>query len=208
MRYLRKATNQVVTVGPAIASSNGFSLVTGLTMSDERITFAVDSGSTTAPTLALNNITGSSDSSNAIDYVSSAAGLLGLRLDSTNTNYTGRAFLTITNSTHCPIFHEFTILDANVYDSFVLQTDRLQVESAEIGSSAMSTLVGYLYGSTVESTFTFRESMQLQNAAAAAKISGSSGSTTILRDLADTLNRVTAVTDTNGNRETVTYNFS
>jgi hypothetical protein len=60
----------------------------------------------------------------------------------------------------------------------------------------------------VESTVSLRQSLRGINGVLLGKASGSSGSTTIFRDLADSKNRVTAVTDTDGNRTTVTVNWS
>lgn len=59
----------------------------------------------------------------------------------------------------------------------------------------------------VEGTVTVKQSLQLSNAAAAAKLSGAATSTTTLRDLADTKDRIVATTDADGNRTAVTRNL-
>jgi hypothetical protein len=81
----------------------------------------VQSQTTAAATLALNNQAGStSDSSNTLDYLSSAVGLLRLRLTATDVSTQGSAMLIITNTTaHVPIFHEFVVLEESRYDALV-----------------------------------------------------------------------------------------
>jgi hypothetical protein len=58
------------------------------------------------------------------------AGFYDLELAAANVNYLGRAMLAITDAAvHCPVFHEFMILPANVYDSLVLGAEFLGVDA-------------------------------------------------------------------------------
>ena len=56
----------------------------------------------------------------------------------------------------------------------------------------------------VDGTTTMAESMRIQNAVLAGKVSGAGTGTEIFRDLADTKNRVTSTVDNDGNRSSVT----
>jgi hypothetical protein len=129
MRYLKSNTATIVTVGPFLDKTDGVTLETALTITNERISFTVDLNDGSAPTLVLDNVTGAtSGTSNDLNYITgNDAALMQLELSASNTNYVGRAFLTITDAAnHAPVFHEFTILPANVYDS-LLGTDLLDV---------------------------------------------------------------------------------
>jgi len=139
MRYLRKNTAVIVTVGPFFDATDGVTIETGLTITNERITLVVDGDAGSAPTLVLDNITGATSSTdNDLNYITNNdAGLMQLELSAANTNYSGRAFLTITDAAnHVPVFHEFTILPEAVYDSLILGTDLLGVDAQEISSDA------------------------------------------------------------------------
>ena len=58
MRYLRTNTATIVTVGPFYDKTDGVTIETGLTITNERISFVVDLNDGSAPTLVLDNITG------------------------------------------------------------------------------------------------------------------------------------------------------
>ena len=141
MRYLRQNTATIVTVGPFIDVA-GLVLETALTITNERISFTVDLNNGSAPTLVLDNVTGAtSGTSNDLNYITNCdAGLMQLELAAANVNYLGRAFLVITDAAnHCPVFHEFTILPAMVYDSLIAGTDVLQADMTQILGTAVST---------------------------------------------------------------------
>jgi hypothetical protein len=135
MRFLRQNTATIVTVGPFYDKTDGVTIETGLTITNEKISATVDLNDGSAPTLVLDNVTGAtSGTSNDLNYITNCdAGLMQLELAAANVNYVGRFFLTITDAAnHVPVFHEFTILPANVYDSFILGTDYLQTHAVEI----------------------------------------------------------------------------
>jgi hypothetical protein len=56
----------------------------------------------------------------------------------------------------------------------------------------------------VDGTTTFEQGQRLQNSAAAGKVSGAATTTVVIRDLADTKDRITATVDADGNRTAVT----
>jgi hypothetical protein len=141
MRFLRRNTAVIVTVGPFFDKTDGVVLETGLTISNERISFTVDSDAGSAPTLVLDNVTGATTgTSNDLNYITNCdAALMQLELSAANTDYVGRAFLTITDAAnHVPVFHEFMILPQLVYDSLVAGTDALQVDTIQVGGTTQT----------------------------------------------------------------------
>jgi hypothetical protein len=141
MRFLKTNSATIVTVGPFYDKTDGVTIETALTITNERISFTVDANDGSAPTLVLDNVTGAtSGTSNDLNYITNNdAGLMQLELSAANTNYLGRAFLTITDAAnHCPVFHEFTILPALVYDSIIAGTDNLQVDTIQVGGTSQT----------------------------------------------------------------------
>src|SRR3990170_197622 len=135
MRYLRKNTAVIVTVGPFYDKTDGVTIEGSLTITNERITLVADTDDGAAPTLVLDNVTGATSATdNDLNYITNNdAGLMQLELSAANTNRNGRLILTITDAAnHVPVFHEFMILDGAVYDSLVLGTDKLAVDAHEI----------------------------------------------------------------------------
>jgi hypothetical protein len=139
MRFLRRGTAVNLTVGPAYDKTDGVTPETDLTFADERITFAIQSQSTAAAVLPLNNQAGStSDSTHTLDYLSSAVGLLRLRLTSSDVSTQGSAMLIITNTTsHVPIFHEFVVLEETRYDALVAASTTFAANVASFGATPL-----------------------------------------------------------------------
>jgi hypothetical protein len=139
MRFLRRGTAVNLTVGPAYDKTDGVTPETDLNFVDEKITFAYQRHTTSAATLPLNNQAGStSDSSNTLDYLSSAVGLLRLRLTATDISTQGSAMLIITNTTaHVPIFHEFVVLEESRYDALVEASTGLSAHVASFGATPL-----------------------------------------------------------------------
>lgn len=142
MRYLKTNTATIVTVGPFYDKTDGVTIETALTITNERITFVVDNNDGSAPTLVLDNVTGAaSGTSNDLNYITNCdAGLMQLELAAANVNYLGRAFLTVTDAAnHVPVFHEFMILPAMVFDSLIAGTDVMDASMTQILGTAVST---------------------------------------------------------------------
>jgi hypothetical protein len=140
MRYLKQNTATRITVGPFLDVTDGVTPETGLTATNEHCTLVIDNAG--VPTLILDaNLTASEGTNDFVHVTNDDAGMYDLELTAAQTNYVGRAILSINYVTdHCPVFHEFTILPANVYDS-MLGADYLQVDMIEIeGSDATDSL--------------------------------------------------------------------
>jgi hypothetical protein len=136
MRFLRQNTAIRVTVGPFIDKTDGITPETGLTATNEHLTLMVDDGN--VPTLVLDaNATASGGNNDMVHVTNDDAGFYDLELTAAQLNYVGRAMLSINYVTdHCPVFHEFMIIPANVYDSIVLGTDALDVSTIQLSGTA------------------------------------------------------------------------
>jgi hypothetical protein len=75
-------------------------------------------------------------------------------------------------------------------------------------ATALAAEVDAVWDEQVDGTTTARQSMRLQNATLAGKASGLGTTTAVYRDLADTLDRISATVDADGNRTAVTRNVT
>ncbi|MGH7186130.1 MAG: hypothetical protein ACREIB_07640, partial [Pseudomonadota bacterium] len=142
MRFLRTNTAVIVTVGPFYDKTDGVTIETALTISNERITLTADTDAGSAPTNILDNVTGAtSGTANDLNYITgNDAGMMQLELAAADVNRLGRMFLSITDAAnHVPVFHEFMVLPAVIYDWFILGTDLADVSVTQILGSAVST---------------------------------------------------------------------
>ena len=123
MRYLRTNTDVIVTVGPFYDKTDGVTIETALTITNERITLTADTDDGSAPTNILDNVTGAtSGTANDLNYITgNDAGMMQLELAAANVNRLGRMTLSITDAAnHLPVVHEFMVLPAVVYDAMIL----------------------------------------------------------------------------------------
>lgn len=81
------------------------------------------------------------------------------------------------------------------------------IGASELATDAVTEIVNALLAGIIEGTVTLKQSLQIQNALAASKLSGAGTATEILRDLADTKARVTYTVDASGNRTGVIISF-
>jgi anti-sigma28 factor (negative regulator of flagellin synthesis) len=139
MRFLRQNTAVLVTVGPFYDKTDGVTIETALTITNERITLTADTDDNSAPTNVLDNVTGAtSGTSNDLNYITgNDAGMMQLELSAANTNRVGRCLLSITDSAnHVPVFHEFFILPQAIYDWLVGVVTPLPANVTHFGGSA------------------------------------------------------------------------
>jgi hypothetical protein len=137
MRYLKQNTATRVTVGPFLDVSDAKTPEVALTATNEKLTFVVDDAG--VPTLVIDaTATASAGNNDFVHITNDDAGYYDLELTAAQTNYVGRAVLSINYVTdHLPVFHEFMIVPANVYDSF-FGTDVLYVDVQEINSAEVT----------------------------------------------------------------------
>lgn len=137
MRFLRTNTAVRVTVGPFLDKTTGVDPETTLTVTNCKLTLMVDDAN--VPTLVLDtNPTASGGANDMVHVTGDDAGFYDLELAAANVNYVGRAMLALTDAAnHCPVFHEFMILPAKIYDSLVLGTDNLEADVVQwLGTAA------------------------------------------------------------------------
>lgn len=119
MRFLRSNTAVIVTVGPFYDKTDGVTIETSLTITNERITLTADTDAGSAPTNILDNVTGATaGTANDLNYITgNDAGMMQLELAAADVNRVGRMFLSITDAAnHVPVFHEFFVLPQAIYD--------------------------------------------------------------------------------------------
>jgi len=138
MRYLKQNTATIVTIGPFYDKTDGVTLEDAIAEgADEKITFVVDANDGGAPTVVLDMVATNASANNDVTDLGTS-GYYGLELTAANTNYVGRAVLQISNAAvHLPVFHEFMILPANVFDAMI-GTDVLYVDVQEINSAEVT----------------------------------------------------------------------
>lgn len=126
MLYLKQSTAVEILVGPFLDDTDGKTPETALTVAS--IDFDIYKGITkTDITLAA--------SGTANDCVHVANGFYRIELTTTNTDTVGRFIATANIAGALPVWHEFTILPANVYDSVIGGTDLLQVDMTQVNGS-------------------------------------------------------------------------
>ncbi len=138
MRFLRTNTAARITVGPFLDKTDGITPEVSLTVTSEKLTFMVDVAN--VPTLVLDVAPTASGGANDMVHVTGDdAGFYDLELAAADVNYLGRAMLAITDAaTHCPVFHEFMLLPAMIYDAGVLGTDRLDANVTHVADTAQT----------------------------------------------------------------------
>lgn len=125
MRFLRTNTAVIVTVGPFYDKTDGVTIETALTITNERITLTADTYAGSAPTNILDNITGAtSGTSNDLNYISgNDAGMMQMELAAADVNRLGFMRLSITDAAnHTPVWEDFMVLPAAVFDYFIAGT--------------------------------------------------------------------------------------
>lgn len=143
MRFLRTNTAVRLTVGPFLDKTDGVTPEVAITVTSCKLTFMVDDAN--VPTLVLDTAPTASGGANDMVHVTGDdSGFYDLELAAANVNYLGRAMLSLNDAaTHCPVFHEFMILPAMIYDSLVLGTDRLDTNVThmnDVAASAITTI--------------------------------------------------------------------
>lgn len=167
-RWLRQSTSTDVPIGPFVDQSDGFTPETTLTI--------------TQPDIRLKKNGGAWAQKNAAQTLSHEEnGNYEVTLDATDTNTLGLLRLHVNESGALPIWEDFIVVPANVYDSF-FSTDLLQVDLTQWLGSAPNALVSSRVDASVGSATAEAVSMIRSVAWGTAD----SGSTTTMVDAART----------------------
>lgn len=218
MRFLRQSTSVDVPIGPFTDSTDGVTAETGLTI--------------TQPDIRLKKNGGAWAQKNAAQTLSHEEnGYYEVTLDATDTNTLGLLRLAVNESGAGPVWEDFLVLPANVYDSLIAGTDTLDVQvtgmganvitssaintdaitSTGLAASAANEIADAVFdrADAVETGLTFRQAMRLIAAAEAGKLSGAATTTIIIRNaIADSKDRITATVDASGNRSAITVDLT
>lgn len=127
-RVLKQSTSVDVPIGPFVDSTDGFTAETALTL--------------TQPDIRLKKNGAAWAQKNAAQTLSHEEnGYYEVTLDATDTNTLGLLRLAVNESGALPIFEDFVVVTANVWDTW-FSTDKLQVDVAEwLGTAAATPTV-------------------------------------------------------------------
>ena len=118
MQYLKQSTAITIQIGPFLDETNGKTAETGLTIAQADIRLSKNGG----------NIAQSHDATGATH---DELGWYALPLDATDTDTLGRLIVLIHEAGALPVWREFMVAPANVWDS-LFAADKLQVHVAEM----------------------------------------------------------------------------
>lgn len=219
MRFLRQSTSVDVPIGPFLDSTDGNTVESGLTL--------------TQPDIRLKKNGGAWAQKNAAQTLSHEEnGNYEVTLDATDTNTLGLLRLHVHESGALPVWEDFTVIPANVYDSLIGGSDTLDVQVTGMGSGVVTasaidtdaiTATGLAAdaaneiadallnrANAIETGLTPVQSLRLIAAALAGKISGGgTGTVTVRNAVADSKDRIVATTpDANGNRTAITVDLT
>ncbi len=184
--FLKQSTAVNVLIGPFIDDTDGKTAETGLTLAQADIRLSKNAG----------NMAQKGD---ATSCTHDELGYYSCPLSTTDTGTLGNLKLMVHQAGSLPVFHDFIVVTANVYDT-LCSTDVLDVELTAAGVDAV-------HDEVVESTLTLRQAIRLLIAATHCnKTSGGGTTTLIARDYGDTLDRITKTVDVDGNTTAVSVN--
>ena len=135
MRLLRQNTSVDVPVGPFLDDTDGKTAETGLTI--------------TQPDIRLKKNGGAWAQKNAVQTLTHEEnGFYEVTLDATDTNTLGLLRLAIAESGALPVWEDFMVVTANVFDS-LFSTDILDVSVTQVNGSAVNNLVSGRFDASV-----------------------------------------------------------
>ena len=123
MQYLKADTATTIRIGPFVDDSDGKTAETGLTISQADVRLSKNG----AAAAQKNDATSATHDEN---------GYYRVPLDTTDTNTEGTLDVCVSEAGALPVIAKFTVLPAEVYDSFVAGTDKLQVDLVQINGTA------------------------------------------------------------------------
>ncbi len=126
--WLKQSTSVTVKIGPFVDDSDGKTAETGLAITQADVRLSKNGGN-----MAQKN------DANAATH--DEIGWYDCQLDATDTGTLGRLVLMVNESGALPVWHEYMVLPANIYDSLVSGSDYIQADAMQIeGADATDTL--------------------------------------------------------------------
>lgn len=124
MQYLKQSTAVTLKIGPFLDDTDGKTAETALAIAQADVRLSKNGSDIAQKT-------------EATSCTHDELGIYGCPVDDTDTATLGRLQLWVHESGALPIWHEYTVLPANVYDS-MFSTDKLEVDILQIGGVAQS----------------------------------------------------------------------
>ncbi len=124
MTWLKQSTAATVKIGPFVDSTDGVTAETGLTISQADIRLTKNGGAFAQ----TNNAAGATHDEN---------GYYGVPLDATDTGTLGRLRVAVNEAGALPVWQDFMVVAANVYDSLIGGGDTLDVQVTGIGANVI-----------------------------------------------------------------------
>ncbi len=144
MKYLKQSTAAVIPFGPALLPADGVTLVTSLVS-------ALDHAST-GIFLCKNGSAAAIRHATVTATTYDAYGSYLVTLDTTDTGTLGRLRVMFAAAASClPIWEDFTVLPANVFDSLVSGSDNLQVDATQFAGQTITAAAGVTLPTSVAS---------------------------------------------------------
>lgn len=199
MNLLKQSTAATIKLGPFIDDGDGKTAETGLTISQADIRLSKNGGDIAQ----TNDATGATHDE---------LGYYNVPLDATDTNTLGRLLVAVHESGALPVWKEFLVVTANVYDT-LCSTDSLDVNVTAMADDLITAAkfdesTAYPLKFATIDGFTLEQIVQIMAAVLAGKVTGGATGTITFKDLADAVNRVVMTVDASGNRSAVQTNFS
>ena len=119
MQYLRQSTAVTLKIGPFLDSVDGITPETALTITETDINISKNG----------NDIENKNDLTSCTH---DAVGIYSCPIGTLDTETSGRYQMWIYMSGSLPVWHEFTILPSNVYDSFIIGSDVIHADVQEL----------------------------------------------------------------------------
>jgi len=125
MQYLKQNTSVTIMLGPFLDETDGKTAETGLSITQIDVRLSKNGGSF-------------AQKSDISSLTHNENGWYSCSLKTTDTDTLGRLIVAVHKSGALPVWREFMVVPANVYDSLVGASDKLQVDVDELNGSATS----------------------------------------------------------------------
>lgn len=191
MQYLKQSTTVTIQLGPFVDNTDGYTPETGLTITQADVRLSKNGAA-----FAQKN------DANAATHDEN--GWYRCQINTTDTGTLGRLIVAVYESGALPVWREFEVLPANVFDSIVSGSDYLQTDTTQIeGSDATDQIGDSVADEVYEGAYTLRQLIRIASSVLFGKTTGSGTANPKFRDLGDSKNRVSATLDGSNNRTAV-----
>ena len=189
-QWIEQSTASTIKLGPFLDDTDGKTPETGLTISQADIRLSKNGGAF-------------AQSSNVAGATHNENGYYDVPLNTTDANTLGTLRVAVSKSGALPVWQDFMVVPANVWDS-MFGASTLNVNVSTMSSGAVDSILD----DPVEGSYTMRQLLRLMASALLGKASGGGTATITFRDLGDSKDRITATVTSNGNRTTVVLDAS